>query len=734
MSSHGEQIDLLSYAPPSKFSAKAHIKTSADYRRMHKASLEDPEKFWGEILKAAKFQFTDEYDADKFCDYNFDLNKGSVFCKWMPGSSTNVCYNCLDRNVERGLGEKVAFYWEGNQPGDDARITYQELLEEVCKFANVLKRHGLKKGHRVVIYLPMILELPIAMLACARIGVMHSIVFGGYSAEALASRLIDAGSEVIVTANGVFRGASLLSLKNIVDEAITICKQRGHSIRKCIVVRHLRQPSALQNGDNGTYKTGGAEEAPMCNGFKPAGVSDSSLEREGSPLVTFAGTTRSSANLKMNFNEEIDVWYHEEMADMPNTCPVEWMDAEDPLFMLYTSGSTGKPKGVVHTQAGYMLYCYATFRFVFDYQDNDVYFCTADIGWITGHSYVTYGPLLNGATGIIFEGVPFYPDSGRFWAIVQKYRVSKFYTAPTAIRALMKEGEAFVEKYDRSSLQVLGSVGEPINPAAWLWYHEVVGESRCPIVDTYWQTETGGHVMTPLPGCTVLKPGSTTLPFFGVDVVMLDEEGHEMEGPGEGYLAFKRPWPGMMRTVYGNHKRFEQTYFSRFPGYYCTADGCKRDADGYYWVTGRVDDMMNVSGHLLSTAEIESAVVSHCQVAEAAVVPQPHSIKGAVPYCFVTLKNGLILTPSLIDELKLAVRRRIGPVAIPAVFQEAPALPKTRSGKIMRRILRQIAQHGRHASLKQMGDLSTLADEGVVERLMQGAPEIPPVALTNGVA
>jgi acetyl-CoA synthetase len=410
----------------------------------------------------------------------------------------------------------------------------------------------------------------------------------------------------------------------------------------------------------------------------------------------------------------LDVWYHEVMSKASSVCDVEWLDAEDPLFMLYTSGSTGTPKGVLHSQAGYMLYTYSTFRYVFDYQDDDVFFCTADIGWITGHSYVTYGPLLNGATGVVFEGLPFYPDAGRFWDIVDKYSVTKFYTAPTAIRALMKQGDNYVKKYSRKSLKILGTVGEPINPEAWLWYHRVVGDEKCPIVDTYWQTETGGHVLTPLPACTTTKPGSAAFPFFGVEPALVNDDGCEIEGPGNGFLVFKRPWPGIMRTVFGNHQRFEDTYFKRFPGYYCTGDGCRRDEDGYYWITGRVDDMMNVSGHLLSTAEIESALVSHKAVAEAAVVAAPHEIKGQIPYCFVTLKNGYEFTQDLVEELKQTVRKKIGPVAVPDIMQNAPGLPKTRSGKIMRRILRKVVD----GQCEDLGDLTTLADETVIEQLV----------------
>jgi len=554
----------------------------------------------------------------------------------------------------------------------------------VNKFGVILKKKGVKKGDRVAIYLPMIVELVVAMLACARIGAVHSIVFGGFSAESLAARIMDAKAEVLVTADGVWRGPKVIRLKEIADDATETCKKQGHPLKHVVVVRHITVPP------------GGTVNGPSSATGSPPGK-------------------RPCLDLKVQLNEH-QTWYDEEMATVGDDvqCEVEWMDAEDPLFMLYTSGSTGKPKGVVHTQAGYLLYVFTTFRYVFDYQPNDVYFCTADIGWITGHSYVTYGPLANGATSVIFEGIPLYPDPGRFWAIIDKYSVTKFYTAPTAIRALMKYGDNFVTKHSRKSLVVLGTVGEPINPEAWLWYNKVVGENRCAIVDTYWQTETGGHLLTPLPGCTKTKPGSATFPFFGVEPALLNEDGKEIEGAGDGYLVFKRPWPGIMRTVYGDHPRFEETYFKRFPGYYFTGDGCRRDDDGYYWITGRVDDMMNVSGHLLSTAELESALVSHRSVAEAAVVAAPHDLKGQTPYCFITLKNGVEFNDKLVQELKDVCRTKIGAVAVPEFLQNAPGLPKTRSGKIMRRILRKVAA----GEKEEFGDTTTLAEEGVIKELV----------------
>lgn len=676
------------FQPPDDLLNSAHVQGMDNYRRMYNKSINDPESFWGEIAKDFHWE---SQPSGKFFDYNFDYTKGPIFIKWMEGARTNICYNVLDRHIERGLGDKIAYYWEGNDPADTGKITFQELKTEVCKFANVLKNLGIQKGDRVAIYMPMITELVVAMLACARLGVIHSIVFGGYSSEALASRVLDAKCCAILTADGMWRGTKLINLKTIVDGAIQLCEKSGYHVDHCVMVRHLspdEQESEPEEGD--TQPT-------------PA--------------------KRPVKRLKINWVNSRDKWWHELMGEMNTkegkTCDPVWCNAEDPLFMLYTSGSTGKPKGVLHTVGGYMIYTATTFKYVFDYQPDDIFWCTADVGWITGHSYVCYGPLANGATGVIFEGIPYYPDAGRYWEIVEKFKVTKFYTAPTAIRCLMKYGDDFVNKYDLSSLKVLGSVGEPINPEAWLWYYNVVGKSKCAIVDTFWQTETGGHVLTPLPGATPTKPGSATFPFFGVVPAILTAEGKEVSGPiEEGYLVFKQPWPGIMRTVYQNHERFETTYFKKFPGYYCTGDGARRDEDGYIWITGRIDDMVNVSGHLISTAEIESALIQHPSVAEAAVVSHPHSVKGESTYCFIVLNGGHVMTEKLKTELKVKVRSKIGPFAQPDHIQYAPGLPKTRSGKIMRRILRKIA-----VGDSNLGDTSTLADESVIDLLLQHRPK-----------
>lgn len=661
------------YPPPRRVQERAYVRSMTEYEEMHQRSLRDPEGFW----KAIAQDFYWKCPPRKFVDYNIDVRKGPVYIRWMEGAKTNLSYNLLDRNIERGLGATVAFYWEGNDPDDSCAITYQQLLEDVCRFANVLKSRGLKKEDTVALYMPMIPELAVAMLACTRIGVMHSIVFAGYSSDSLAERIKDAKCKVVITADGVWRGSKLINLKELVDHAVVKAKEQGHEVKQIIVVRHLST----------------AESRHTEPGRRP-----------------YSG-------LQVAWNAEQDAWWHEVVANQPTTCAPEWLDAEAPLFLLYTSGSTGKPKGIVHTTAGYMLFTATTFKYVFDYHQGDVYFCTADIGWITGHSYVVYGPLANGATSVMFEGVPFFPDASRYWAIVEKYKVNQFYTAPTAIRALMKYGDSYVRRHDRRSLRILGTVGEPINPEAWLWYHRMVGNSNCAIVDTFWQTETGGHVITPLPGATPTKPGSATFPFFGVEAAIVDEQGKELEGEAEGYLVFKRPWPSMMRTVYNNHVRFETTYFKKFPGYYCTGDGARRDKDGYFWVTGRVDDMLNVSGHLLSTAEVESALIEHPAIAESAVVSHPHAVKGECLYCFVILKDGYTFNEQLVSDLKDKVRTKIGPFATPEYIQHALALPKTRSGKIMRRVLRQVAQNNR-----QFGDLSTLADESVVEALFQTRP------------
>ncbi|XP_028309335.1 acetyl-coenzyme A synthetase, cytoplasmic isoform X2 [Gouania willdenowi] len=654
----------------------AHISSFDQYKELYHKSIENPDEFWGDV---AKDFFWKTRHSGRFLDYNFDVTKGRIFIKCMEGATTNICYNLLDRNVhDRKLGDKVAFFWEGNDPGDELTVTYRELLQRVCQFSNVLKSQGVKKGDRVSIYMPMVVELVVAMLACVRIGAVHSIVFAGFSAESLCERIMDSQCSLVITADGFYRGDKLINLKLLADEALQKCREKGFPVEKCIMLRHLSK----------------AAEDDLSSQCPPA--------------------KRSCPDLQVPWNPDVDLCWHALLRGASDVCEPEWVESEDPLFILYTSGSTGKPKGVLHSVSGYMLYTATTFKLVFDHQPDDVYWCTADIGWITGHSYITYGPLANGATSVLFEGLPTFPDVSRMWQIVDKYRVSKFYTAPTAIRLLMKYGSEPVQRYKRNSLKVLGTVGEPINPEAWQWYYTVVGEKRCPIVDTFWQTETGGHMLTPLPAATPMKPGSATFPFFGVVPAILNESGEELEGPSEGYLVFKQPWPGVMRSVYGNHSRFESTYFKKFPGYYVTADGCRRDKDGYYWITGRIDDMLNVSGHLLSTAEIESALVEHAAVVEAAVVGRPHPVKGESLYCFVTLTEGATLSGPLEAELRKQVREKIGAIATPDYIQNAPGLPKTRSGKIMRRVLRKIA-----CDERDLGDISTLADSSVVEQLFR---------------
>ncbi|MCB2227667.1 MAG: acetate--CoA ligase [Desulfarculaceae bacterium] len=646
------------YYPPQSFVDKAHINSFEQYQQMYERSISDPDGFWAEAAE----DFYWEKKWDKVLEYNYHRSKGPISIKWFEGAKTNMTYNCLDRHLE-ARGDQPALLWEGNEPGEDRIITYRQLHEEVCKFANVLRSFGIKKGDRVTIYLPMIPELAISMLACARIGAIHSVVFGGFSAEALKDRIVDSQCSLVITSDGTYRGGKAVTLKQIADEAMLGAEREGTKVPSAVVVERVGAGKGI--------------ECPMTPGR--------------------------------------DSYWHDVMKGIDPVCEVEWMDAEDPLFILYTSGSTGKPKGVQHTTAGYMVYVAMTHKYVFDYHDGDVYWCTADIGWVTGHSYILYGPLLNGAQSLMFEGVPTYPDSGRFWDVVDKWKVNIFYTAPTAIRAVMRMGDDFVTKYSRKTLQLLGTVGEPINPEAWRWYNELVGDSRCPIVDTWWQTETGGILITPLPGAIPTKPGSATLPFFGVQPCLLDDEGNEVEGNGvSGRLAMKAPWPGQLRTTYGSHERFETVYFSDFDGYYFTGDGAKRDDDGYYWITGRVDDVINVSGHRMGTAEVESALVSHPTVAEAAVVGFPHEIKGQGIYAYVTLKVGEEYSEQLKKDLVMHVRKEIGPIASPDVIHWAPALPKTRSGKIMRRILRKMA-----AGESDFGDTSTLADPSVVGTLVE---------------
>ncbi|XP_013138023.1 PREDICTED: acetyl-coenzyme A synthetase [Papilio polytes] len=661
------------YNPTDYVVEKSRVRSFDKYKEMHRVSLEQPEAFWSEMAK--EFYWQTPPQPGKFVSYNFDITKGDIFVKWMDGAVTNVCFNLLDRNVRKGYGDKIAYYWEGNCPEDYSRVTYKKLTDLVCQFANALRDIGVSKGDRVSIYMPMILETVVCMLACARIGAIHSVVFAGFSSDSLAERMSDCKAKVLVTADGAWRGEKLLELKKICDDALEKAKKiHKHNVAKCVVVSHLAR-------------------------------------------VTPCGTLPHDLRTLYNWNEDKDLWWHEIIESQSTICPPEWMDAEDPLFMLYTSGSTGKPKGVLHSTAGFMLYAATTFRYVFDYREKDIYWCTADVGWITGHTYVVYAPLANAATSVMFEGTPFYPDNDRYWSLVEKYRVTQFYTAPTAIRALTKFGDEYVKKHNMKSLRVLGSVGEPINPEAWLWYHTMIGSSRCSIVDTFWQTETGGHILTSLPGATPMKPGAAGFPFFGVQPTLLDENGKEIEGPGEGYLVFSRPWPGIMRTLFADHDRYEKVYFSKFPGYYCTGDGAKRDEDGFLWVTGRIDDMLNVSGHLMSTAEVESVLTEEPRVSEAAVVSKPHPIKGESLYCFVILNEGAEFDAELVNSLKKRVRNRIGAFAAPDVIQYAPGLPKTRSGKIMRRILRKIA-----LGESDIGDTSTLADPSVVEELFKNRP------------
>jgi acetyl-CoA synthetase len=638
--------DSKIYNVPEAFAQNALL-DEASYTAMYEESISDPGGFWAK--QADKFLSWDK-PWDTVLDW--DYSKGHI--RWFEGGKLNACVNCVDRHLET-RGDQTALIWEGDDPADDDRITYKELYEHVCRMANVLKSRDVKKGDRVCIYMPMIPEAVYAMLACARIGAVHSVVFGGFSPESIKDRILDSDCQTVITADEGVRGGKPVPLKANVDKALDSCP----NVHSVIVVRR-----------------------------------------------TAAG---------IDWHEGRDIWYHDAAAAVTAECPPEQMDAEDPLFILYTSGSTGKPKGVMHTTGGYLLYAAITHKYVFDYHEGDIYWCTADVGWVTGHSYIVYGPLCNGAISLVFEGVPTYPDASRFWQVCDKHKVNTFYTAPTALRALMRMGDDPVNSTSRESLRLLGTVGEPINPEAWEWYYHSIGNARCPIVDTWWQTETGGHMITGVPGAVKMKPGSATRPFFGVQPAIVDSEGNVLEGEAEGSLVITHPWPGQMRTVYGDHQRFIETYFSAFPGKYFTGDGARRDADGDYWITGRVDDVLIVSGHNLGTAELESALVLHDTVAEAAIVGYPHDIKGQGIYAYVTLIHGVEPTEELRKELVGHVRKEIGPIATPDIIQWAPGLPKTRSGKIMRRILRKIAAN----EMDSLGDTSTLADPGVVDDLIK---------------
>ncbi len=639
--------ETKTYEVPAEWKAKAHVDHDK-YLEMYKRSVDDPDGFWGEEGK--RLDWMTPYTRVKNTSFDYD----NVSIKWYEDGELNVCANCVDRHLDT-RGDQTAIIWEGDNPNTDKHITYRELHEQVCRLANVLVARGVKKGDRVCIYMPMIPEATYAMLACTRIGAVHSVVFGGFSPESLKDRILDSDCQTVITADEGLRGGKHVPLKANTDKALKQCP----NVHTVLTVK----------------RTGG----------------------------------------DIDWHDKRDIWYHEAVADAESECPVEEMDAEDPMFILYTSGSTGKPKGILHTTGGYLVFAAITHKYTFDYHDGEVYWCTADVGWVTGHTYIVYGPLNNGATSLMFEGIPTYPDASRFWQVCDKHQVNIFYTAPTALRALMREGDQMVTSTSRSSLRILGTVGEPINPEAWEWYYHVVGDGRCPVVDTWWQTETGGHMITPLPGATDLKPGSASRPFFGVVPGIVDNEGKLLEGEASGNLVITRPWPGQLRSIYGDHQRFIDTYFTTYPGMYFSGDGVRRDKDGYYWITGRVDDVLNVSGHRMGTAEIESALVLHKAVAEAAVVGYPHDIKGQGIYAYVTLYKDVETSEALRTDLIKHVRTEIGAIASPDIIQWAPGLPKTRSGKIMRRILRKIAAN----ELDTLGDTSTLADPNVVEDLIE---------------